>query len=153
MHHEYKAKIVWNQAGPSFLAGKYSRAHQWSFDGRIEIEASASPLGVPLPWSRADAVDPEEAFVAAVASCHMLTFLYLASKKGVEIARYVDEAVGRMELNENGRRAVTEIVLRPKLEFAGAAPAPAILDELHHAAHDDCYIANSVRTAIRVMPA
>ena len=150
MKHAYKAQVIWKNDGSVFSKGKYSRAHTWSFDGGIEIRASASPSVVPPPYSLEDAVDPEEAFVAAVSSCHMLTFLYLASKQGLEINSYRDEAVGHMTLNAKGRPAVTEIILRPAIVFAGSTPTKELVDALHHTAHEECFIANSVLTTIKI---
>lgn len=150
MKHEYIAHITWESDGSPFASGKYSRAHRWRFDCGIEIEASASPSVVPLPYSRADAVDPEEAFVAAISSCHMLTFLYLASRQGVDILSYHDRAVGYMDAATGGRLAVTRVILKPEIAYRGDAPSKATIDALHHAAHEECFIANSVRTNIKI---
>lgn len=150
MKHEYTVIVNWASDGTAFSAGKYSRAHKWRFDCGIEVDASASPSIVPLPYSREDAVDPEEAFLAAISSCHMLTFLYLASKRGLDVLSYRDDAIGYMEPNESGRPSVTKVVLRPKIEFAGIRPPQVVVDELHHAAHDECFIANSIRTNIKI---
>ena len=148
--HAYTATISWKNDGDGFLSGKYSRAHKWKFDCGIELEASASPSVVPLPYSRAEAVDPEEAYVAAISSCHMLTFLYLASKRQLGISSYTDDAIGFMEPNEQGRLYVSRVILRPRIEFEGESPSAAIIEELHHQAHQECYIANSVRTDVAV---
>ncbi len=150
MKHQYVATVTWASDGSAFSAGKYSRAHKWLFDSGIEIEASASPSIVPLPYSKEDAVDPEEAFVAAISSCHMLTFLYLASKQRVDILSYRDSAVGYMEAGENGRLSVTKVILKPVIEFGGEMPTNAIIQNLHHSAHEECFIANSVKTHIEV---
>jgi organic hydroperoxide reductase OsmC/OhrA len=149
MAHEYFAEIIWSRSASDFPDGRYSRAHVWRFDG-AEIPASASPQVVRLPFSRADAVDPEEALVAAVSSCHMLSFLYLAAKAGHVVQSYVDNAVGVMGRNERGREAITDITLRPAIVFAGKEPDADQLHALHEHAHDDCYIANSVTARIRV---
>lgn len=150
MRHHHTATVVWTADETPFTRGKYNRAHRWIFDGGIEIEASASPLIVPLPYSREDAVDPEEAFIAAIASCHMLTFLYLASKRGLEAVSYRDCAIGYVEASPNKRLSVTRVILRPDIEFRGDAPTQATLHDLHHAAHEECFIANSVKTAITI---
>lgn len=146
----YGAVVEWQRGDAAFVDQRYSRAHAWRFDGGVEVPASASPAHVPLPMSRADAVDPEEAFVAAISSCHMLWFLALAAKNGFRVDSYVDDAVGTMAKNEDGRMAMTEVLLRPRVVFSGErVPDAAALDALHHAAHDNCYIANSVRTIVR----
>ena len=150
MKHEYSAEITWTSDEGSFVEGRYTRAHQWKFDGGIEIPASASPLNVPLPYSREDAVDPEEAYIAAISSCHMLSFLWLASKKKIDILSYHDRAVGFMEPNSNGKLTVTLVNLYPVITYAGIAPEQSIIDALHHAAHEECFIANSVKTEIKV---
>lgn len=149
MAHQYFAEITWSRSASDFPDGRYSRAHTWRFDG-AEIPASASPQVVRSPFSRADAVDPEEALVAAVSSCHMLCFLFLAAKAGYVVQSYVDRAVGSMGRNERGREAITDIALRPAIAFTGRAPDAEQLKALHEGAHDDCYIANSVTARIRV---
>jgi organic hydroperoxide reductase OsmC/OhrA len=122
------------------------------FDGGVTVAASPSPSVVPAPWSNPACVDPEEAFVAAIASCHMLTFLWLASKQGFQIDRYEDEAVGMMTKNDRGVPWVSQVALRPKIIWNGAKqPTAAEIDHLHHAAHEQCFIANSVRTEIVVV--
>jgi organic hydroperoxide reductase OsmC/OhrA len=154
MAHEYKATVSWKRGEAVFSDGKYSRAHQWSFDGGVTVPASSSPLSVRLPYSRADAVDPEEAFVAAVSSCHMLTFIYLAQKQGFVIDSYDDDAVGVMTKNERGKLFVSKVTLRPRIAFSGAKqPSAAELAQLHHHAHEECYVANSVLTEVVVEPA
>lgn len=148
---EHKASIHWQFDGGDFRKGRYSRAHTWRFDGGLEVPASPSPHVVPAPWSEADAVDPEEAFVAAIASCHMMTFLFLASRAGFLVERYEDDAVGTMLKNEQGRWWVNEVVLKPRIVYRGdQRPDAAEIAHLHHAAHDECFIANSVKTDIRV---
>jgi organic hydroperoxide reductase OsmC/OhrA len=148
--HEYRATIVWRKDGEDFAKGRYSRAHEWRFDGGVSVPASAAPSVVPKPFSREDAVDPEEAFIASLSSCHMLTFLDLARRAGFVVESYEDEAVGTMERIAPMRMAVTKVTLRPRIVFAGATPDGAKLDELHHQAHEFCFIANSVKTEITV---
>ena len=150
MAHDYRATIVWRFEGEDFSKGRYSRAHEWRFDGGTIVPASPSPGIVPPPYIREDAVDPEEAFVAALSSCHMLTFLDLARRDGVVIRSYEDEAIGIMEEIAPGRRAVTKVTLRPKMVFGGEPPDQAKLDALHHKAHELCFIANSVTSKIVV---
>ncbi len=148
---EHKALVQWERRGATFTDNRYSRAHAWRFDGGAEVAASASPHVVPAPMSDPSGVDPEEAFVAAASSCHMLTFLWLAAKAGFVVDSYADEAVGRMGENARGREAVTAIVLRPTIRFSGARrPSAEDLRRLHHDAHEQCYVANSVTTAITV---
>ena len=150
MAHEYRATVVWRQQGEDFSKGRYSRAHEWRFDGGVTVPASASPGVVPAAFVREDAVDPEEAFVASLSSCHMLTFLDLARRAGVVIDSYEDEAVGVMERIAPQKMAVTKVTLRPKIGFGGTPPDQAKLDELHHQAHELCFIANSVKTEVKV---
>jgi organic hydroperoxide reductase OsmC/OhrA len=151
MAHEYRATVSWRlQPGDDYAKGRYSRGHEWRFDGGVTVPASSSPGVVPLPFSREDAVDPEEAFIAAISSCHMLTFIDLARRAGVGVLSYEDEAVGVMERVGAQRMAITRVTLRPRIEFEGAPPEPAKLDELHDHAHELCFIANSVKTEITV---
>ncbi len=148
---EYRATITWRlTAGADFAKGKYSREHEWAFDGGVTVPASPSPSVVPAPWSNPANVDPEEAYVASISSCHMLTFLWVASRRGFVIASYADEAVGVMTKNERGKAWVSKVTLDPKIEWIEKTPSAEELDELHHAAHDDCFIANSVKTEIVV---
>ena len=148
---EYKATIRWKRTVPDFLKGKYSREHTWSFDGGVTVPASASPTVVPLPYSNPACVDPEEAFVAAISSCHMLTFLYVAYREGFQIDSYEDEAVGVMTKGENGVPWVSSVTLRPKVLYSGEKlPTKADEDRLHHLAHEQCYVANSVKTQVTV---
>jgi len=146
---DYAATIEWRAEG-GFAEGRYSRAHTWSFDGGAVVPASASPHVVPPPWSDPAGVDPEEALVASASSCHMLWFLHLARDAGFEVASYRDEAVGKMGKDDRGRIAVTRIVLRPQIEYAGREPDPDELARLHHEAHEKCFIANSLRGEIEV---
>lgn len=150
---DLRATISWKRTqGEDFAKGRYSRAHSWNFDGGVTVPASASPGVVPAPFSREDAVDPEEAFIAALSSCHMLTFLDLARRAGVVVASYEDEATGVMERIAPSRMAITRVTLRPRIAFAGGVPEAAKLDDLHHQAHELCFIANSVTTQIAVEP-
>ena len=151
-HHN--AKVEWQRGDAKFTDNRYSRAHEWSFDGGVRVPASSSPSVVPVPLSNPDAVDPEEAFVAALASCHMLWFLSIAAKRGFVVDSYEDNAIGELAKNDEGRLAMQTITLRPAVTFgAGARPSRADIDALHHEAHDACYLSNSVRTVITVEPA
>ena len=138
-------------AGDDFKAGRYSRKHVWEFDSGQQIAASPSPSVVPLPYSDPSCVDPEEAFVAAVCSCHLLTFLYVASKRGWVITSYQDRAIGILEKNEKRVPWVSRISLHPRITFEGKAPSETELEELHHLAHDQCFIANSIKTEVLVV--
>ncbi|MDH4107589.1 MAG: OsmC family protein [Gammaproteobacteria bacterium] len=145
----YTATLRWERGEHSFTDDRYSRGHRWTFDGGVTVPASASPQIVPLPDSVAEAVDPEEAFVAAVSSCHLLTFLAIAAKRGFRVDTYVDEAVGYMEKNEAGKLAITRVVLRPAATYSGdKLPTQKDLEYMHHRAHEICFIANSVRSEI-----
>jgi organic hydroperoxide reductase OsmC/OhrA len=152
MAHEYRATISWTRGeDESFSDNRYSRGHTWSFDGGVTVPGSASPSVVPLPLSRKDAVDPEEAFVAAVSSCHMLTFLSIAAKKRFVVDAYKDKALGVMTKNDNGKLFVSKVTLDPKIEFSGdKQPTPEQIADMHHLAHKECFIANSVLTEIVV---
>jgi organic hydroperoxide reductase OsmC/OhrA len=152
MAHEYRATVKWARQGDAkFTDQRYSRGHSWSFDGGIEVPASSSPLSVRLPYSVAEAVDPEEAYIAALSSCHMLTFLYVAAKQGFVVESYEDTAVGEMTKNAQGRMWVSKVTLNPAITFAGdKRPSAEQLDALHHLAHDECYIANSVKSEVFV---
>ncbi|GGK51926.1 OsmC family protein [Salinarimonas ramus] len=149
--HHYGARVHWARGDGDFLGAAYDRGHVWIFDGGIEIRASASPLNVPFPWSHADAVDPEEAFVAAIASCHMLTFLAIAAKKRFLVDAYEDDATGEMTPNADGKLWVSRVVLDPRIAWDGPRrPDAATIADMHHLAHRECFIANSVRTRIVV---
>jgi organic hydroperoxide reductase OsmC/OhrA len=150
MAHEYRATVAWRREGEDFAKGRYSRGHEWRFDGGITVPASASPSVVPKPFSREDAIDPEEAFVAALSSCHMLTFVDMARRDGFVVDAYEDEAVGTMERIAPGRMAITKVILRPRIAYSGEAPDKAQRDDLHHRAHEACFIANSVTTAVTI---
>lgn len=147
----YQATVHWQRGAQEFSDGKYSRGHVWEFDGDATIAASASPHIVPTPYSVEENVDPEEAFVASVSSCHMLFFLSFAQKAGMVVNSYRDAAEGKMERNEEGRMAMTYIRLRPSVRYAGPAPDADIEAALHHKAHDACFIANSVKTRIETV--
>jgi organic hydroperoxide reductase OsmC/OhrA len=149
--HRYEARISWKRNGAKFSDNRYSRGHEWSFDGGITVAASSSPSVVKLPFSVAAAVDPEEALVAAASSCHMLTFLFIAAKQGFVVESYVDNAFGVMEKNAVGKLAITRITLRPEIEFAqDKRPSVEELASLHHSAHEECFIANSIKSEIVV---
>jgi organic hydroperoxide reductase OsmC/OhrA len=148
---EHKALISWKRTSPDFLTGKYSREHTWTFDGGLTVPASPSPSVVPTPFSNPANVDPEEAFVAAISSCHMLTFLYLAGKAGFQVDSYDDEAVGVMTKNERGVPWISAVTLHPKVVYSGGKlPTPADKERLHHLSHEQCFIANSVKTEVHV---
>jgi len=147
---EYYACVQWHKGeGESFIDNQYSRAHQWHFDGGLSVPASSSPHIVPLPYSVEANVDPEEAFVASLSSCHMLFFLSIAAKKRYLINEYKDDAIGLMEEDEVGKMAMTKVTLRPYVAFLGERqPSLEQLEKMHHQAHDLCFIANSVKTQI-----
>lgn len=150
---EHKATIHWQRtsANADFLSGKYSREHTWTFDGGVTVLASPSPSVVPVPFSNPANVDPEEAFVAAVSSCHMLTFLYLAYQQRFQVDAYHDNAIGHMTKNEKGVPWVSSIDLHPEITYGGPkTPTPAEEEHLHHLAHEQCFIANSIKTEVRV---
>ena len=153
MAQVHTATVRWQAGTDDFLGKRYSRAHAWTFDGGAVVPASSSPHVVPLPMSDASAVDPEEAFVASLSSCHMLWFLDLASRAGYAVASYEDTAEGRMGRNAAGKLVVAVVTLRPRTRFAGTrAPDAAALAALHHGAHEECFLANSVRCEIRCEP-
>ena len=149
--HEYTAQIHWQRQGAAFIDKRYSRGHEWHFDGGITVPGSSSPLSVRAPFSVAAAVDPEEAFVAALSSCHMLWFLDIAARAGWVVDDYCDDAVGVMTANAQGKPWMSLVTLRPRIVFAGdTQPDASEVARLHHVAHEECYIANSVRTEVRV---
>src|ERR1039458_8039609 len=146
---EYKVTIKWQRTSPDFLKGRYSREHTWTFDGGATVPASPSPHVVPAPWSNPACVDPEEAFVAAISSCHMLTFLYLAAKQGFQIDSYEDEAVGVMAKNEKGVPWISLVTLNPRVIYSGEkSPTPADVEHLNRLAHEQCYIADRKSTRL-----
>jgi organic hydroperoxide reductase OsmC/OhrA len=148
---EHKAIIEWAKPSPEYLKGRYSREHTWTFDGGATVLASASPSVVPIPLSNPAGVDPEEAFIASLSSCHMLTFLDLARRKGFAVDRYRDEAIGHLSKNAEGVAWISEVVLNPDITYGGdKRPTAPEEEELHHAAHKMCFISNSVKTDVRV---
>jgi organic hydroperoxide reductase OsmC/OhrA len=149
---EYTATVYWQRLGAVFTDQKYSRAHEWRFDGGVTVPGSSSPHVVRVPLSDPSAVDPEEAFVASLSSCHMLFFLSFAAAKGFVVDSYEDQALGVMGKNEAGKMAMTVVTLRPKVVFAGKQPTAEQLNELHHRSHDECFIASSVKTDVRCEP-
>jgi organic hydroperoxide reductase OsmC/OhrA len=149
---EHRARIVWTGAG-DFAKGKYSREHTWTFDGGLTVAASSSPAAVPVPYSNPANIDPEEAFVASLSSCHMLTFLFVAYRRGFQVAAYEDDAIGTMTKNDKGVMWVSQVVLHPAITYAGdKRPTAEEEESLHHAAHDQCFISNSVKTDLSVRP-
>ncbi len=154
MSHRYTAQILWQRReGDDFAGNRYSRRHLIRFDGGVELAGSSSPQVVAVPQSDPAAVDPEEAFVASLSSCHMLWFLSLAARRGFCVDRYIDNAQGVMGRNAAGKTAMTRVMLRPEVHFAGAKqPTREQLDELHHRAHEECFIANSVTCELRCEP-
>jgi organic hydroperoxide reductase OsmC/OhrA len=148
---EHKATITWKGGSGDFLKGQFSREHTWNFDGGLSVPASAAPSVVPPPLSNPAGVDPEESFVASLSSCHMLTFLFLAYRKGIQVESYEDEAVGLMAKGENGVPWVSQITLNPKIAYGGEKRLTHEEEgELHRQAHHYCYIANSVKTKVVV---
>lgn len=147
---EYYAKVAWNRENDEkYIDNKYSRGHLWEFDGGVTIPASSSPHIVPLPYSIEANVDPEEAFVASLSSCHMLIFLSIAAKKRFVIDQYVDNAIGIMEKDSDGRISMTKVKLRPDVKFSGdKQPSLEQLEKMHHQSHEQCFIANSVKTEV-----
>jgi organic hydroperoxide reductase OsmC/OhrA len=154
MAHEYLAEVIWQRGEQNFLDKRYSRRHLLRFDGGIEVPASSSPHVVPVPMSEPAAVDPEEMFVASIASCHMLFFLDIAGRQGFRVDSYHDRALGVMGTNAAGKIAVTKVRLRPEAKFSGGrTPTPEQIGAIHHAAHEECFIDNSVLSAVTCEPA
>lgn len=150
----YSATIIWQRNDAVFTDKRYSRAHAWQFDGGCTVPASSSPHIVPLPYSDASAVDPEEAFVASLSSCHMLCFLSIAAKRGYVVDDYRDEAQGVMEKCTDGKLSITQVTLRPCANFSGKqVPTALDIQHMHHEAHEECFIASSVKTEVRCEPA
>jgi organic hydroperoxide reductase OsmC/OhrA len=148
---EHKATISWVRKDPDFLQGRYSREHTWAFDGGAVVAASPAPSVVPTPWSNPANVDPEEAFVASISSCHMLTFLFLASRQGFQVDRYDDDAVGVMTKNEQRVPWISLVTLHPRIVYGGEKlPSAEEEAQLHHRAHEQCFIANSIKTRVEV---
>ncbi len=150
----HTASLSWSLPdGDDFATNRYSRAHSWTFDGGAVVPGSPSPAVVPTPWSDAAAVDPEEAFVASVSSCHLLWFLHIARVKGYIIDQYQDNAEGFLKKNAEGKLAISKIELRPYARFVGEKqPTPEALETMHHAAHEACFIANSIRSEVTCEP-
>ena len=147
----HQASVIWERAeGAKFVDNRYSRAHRWEFDGGAVVPASASPVVVPVPLSDPAGVDPEEAFVASLSSCHMLWFLFFAAKGGFVVDSYRDAAAGHMEKTADGNQWMARVVLRPEIRFSGAAPDATALAGMHDKAHHACFIANSVKTIVTV---
>ena len=149
---EHTATIEWSRANQGFSDNRYGRGHNWIFDGGAVVRGSSAPTSVPLPMSEAEAVDPEEALVAALSSCHMLFFLALAAKAGFVVDHYRDAAGGTLSRDDRGRMSMTEIVLRPSIRWSGEGPDEAAERGLHEQSHRLCYIANSIRAEVRIEP-
>ena len=147
---EYFSKVKWvRDSEEIYIDNKYSRAHEWGFDGGLTVKASSSPHVVPLPYSVEDNIDPEEAFVASLSSCHMLFFLSIAAKRKFIIDSYLDNAVGIMEKDDDGKISMTKVTLKPIVEFSGdRKPTLEQLKKMHHQSHEQCFIANSVKTKV-----
>ncbi|MCG6216634.1 OsmC family protein [Vibrio furnissii] len=147
---QYGATVKWQrQPSEVFHDNQYSRGHEWRFDGGVTVPASASPHIVPLPLSVAENVDPEEAMIAALSSCHMLVFLSIAAKKRYVVESYEDQAIGTLAPNQEGKTALTQVELRPKVIFSGEKqPSVEMLEKMHHQSHENCFIANSVKTEV-----
>ncbi len=147
---EYFAQINWLRASHErYIDNQYSRGHEWTFDGGVTVPASSSPHVVALPYSVEENVDPEEAFVASLSSCHMLFFLSIAAKKKYIVDSYLDNAVGIMQKDDEGKVSMTQVTLKPKVEFSGnKKPTMAQIEKMHHQSHEQCFIANSVKTKI-----
>jgi organic hydroperoxide reductase OsmC/OhrA len=146
---EHLATIRWKRDLSKFIDNRYSREHTWQFDGGVEVAASASPLVVPAPYSNSACIDPEEAFVASLSSCHMLWFLAIAAQKKILVESYTDCAVGLMRKNADGKLAITQVRLRPQIIFSGdTAPTSQQVEEMHEEAHQSCFLSNSVKTEI-----
>ncbi len=148
----HEATVSWRQTSGDFAKGTYNRAHQWAFDGGATCPASASPHVVPPPMSDPLGIDPEEAFIAAIAACHMLWFLDIARRSGYAAATYHDRAQGQLTANDAGKLWLSHVDLRPRTTWADKVPSRQVLERLHHEAHENCYIANSVTTRIDVWP-
>ncbi|HXZ59244.1 MAG TPA: OsmC family protein [Steroidobacteraceae bacterium] len=151
--HSYSARIHWQRGTAAFTDNRYSRAHRWHFDGGVEVPASSSPHVVRVPFSDEHAVDPEEALVAALSSCHMLFFLSFAAARGFRVDDYRDDAEGVMARNSAGKTAMERVTLHPRVSFSGEQrPTRADIEALHHRSHEECFIANSVITTVEVEP-
>ena len=144
------AAVEWTRGDQPFIDNKYARAHVWRFDGGAVVPGSSAPSNVPLPYSDASAVDPEEAMVASLSSCHMLWFLAIAAKAGWVVDRYLDEASGELDRVDGGPRHLARVMLRPMTIFSGRQPSQTELDALHHSAHEHCEMAHTVRSTITI---
>ena len=143
---EFVATVTWKRDEQPFVDNRYSRGHVWKFDGGLEVPASSSPHSVRVPLSVAENIDPEEALVASVSSCHMLWFLSIAAEAGYVVDSYVDDAFGVMEKNAEGHQWMSKVTLRPIVTFAaGKSPTRPAFDDMHHQAHEVCFVANSIR--------
>ncbi len=150
---QYTAEVLWLRGEQAFFDKRYSRRHTLRFDGGLEVPGSPSPHVVPVPMSDPSALDPEEAFVASLSSCHMLWLLSVAARQGFRVDRYHDAAVGMMGKNAEGRMAMTVVTLRPDVQFSGERlPTREQIAQMHHEAHEQCFIANSVKTEVRCEP-
>lgn len=151
--HAYTAETFWERGNQPFTDNRYSRRHLLRFDGGLTVAGSSSPHVVPEPFSDPAAIDPEEALVSALSSCHMLWFLDIAGRNGFVVDAYHDEASGVMTANERKKLWLSSVTLQPKVVFSGAKlPTPADIERMHHEAHDECFIANSVKTDVQVVP-
>ena len=149
----YTAEIIWSRGDQNFLDNKYSRKHILRFDAGIDVPGSSSPHVIPTPYSDTSAIDPEEAFVASLSSCHMLWFLSIAAKRRFVVDHYLDCAIGVMGKNAQGKPVISVVTLRPNVHFSGdKMPTHLDIDKMHHQAHEDCFIANSVKTEVRCEP-
>ncbi|MBC7001585.1 OsmC family protein [Photobacterium sp. BZF1] len=148
----FEANVEWGRNEQEvFVGNKFSRSHRWQFDGGVSVPATASHQIVPLPYSKPENVDPEEAFVATLSSCHMMAFLAVASKKKYVVDSYIDHAMGVLEQGEGGRFSMTQVTLRPNIVFSGArTPSKETIEKMHNVAHQNCFIANSVKTEINI---
>lgn len=149
--HGHTATVEWKRGDQVFTDRRYSRVHEWRFDGGAVVAGSPASTSVPPPLSDPAAVDPEEALVAAVSSCHMLFFLAYAAKAGFTVDSYMDEAEGVLDRDDRGKTSITAVTLRPRIVWSGErTPSKDELDALHHRAHEDCFIANSIRAPVRI---
>ncbi len=154
MSTEHTATVIWQRGDQPFLDKKYSRGHTWRFDGGIEVPGSSAPSRlVPIPFSKPDAVDPEEALVAALSSCHMLFFLAFAANAGFRVDAYEDDAVGVLDKNDKGKFYMARVTLRPRVTFSGdIKPTAEDVAGLHERSHHECYVANSMRGEVLIEP-
>jgi organic hydroperoxide reductase OsmC/OhrA len=149
----YSAEIIWERGDALFTDNRYPRRHRWRFDGGLEVPGSSSPHSVPVPLSDPAAVDPEEALIAALSSCHMLWFLAIAAKRKFRVDRYRDRATATLAKNDAGKLYMNVVTLQPEVQFSGdALPSREQIEAMHHTAHAECYIANSVKAEVRVEP-